>query len=677
MDRNLLQIDRATKSDLLASLKTQLKIEFIGIDEPIDRVVDAISMWYLYPELQERPTVVNLWGLTGTGKTSLVKRIVELLHIKKFLRFDMGEAAEQSWSVRTNLENIYHNSRSPKQEMVIVLDEFHLAYGKNSKLSAAPSTSFRMIWELLDSGKFTLPRQFDYDMYTVQSYLQALKRAKIEGVKGIKGKITDKLDTFNLILKKLEIFYSELDGKAIIINKIKDTLFRQAKSEFSEFKAFETYLNHMDLDQSIDFVSEMVEMADEPKNVDLSASIIFVIGNMDKVYSINSSSNPDDSADEFHEESKKINITHIKAALHEKFRDEQIARLGNNHVIYPAFNTDSYRKLIAMELNKVSDKFEKSTRLKIVFASSVRELIFKEGVFPSQGTRPIYTTIHQILSSNLVSLINYRDLNYPNEKRVLIDYKNGRLNGFSETNDSFKWECVPSLNLEHLRKSKQDNRKALVSVHESGHAILVAFFHGQLPNFICSDSLDGQNSGYVFIKNENELLSFLWAKNQLIVYFGGLIAEELIFGEDTSFGSQCDLKNATILAKNAIQKFGLGHFNGIVKQSEEEEGFINYHHETEKQALELLNEAKSLAKLTLLKQKRLLINMSAKLYENRTINQSEMRSLLEKYVTDDVDLEFLLSKPTAGNYKEMLLNAIHAEKIVSSYEIKDELILNI
>lgn len=75
----------------LSQVKAQLKKEFIGIDEVIDKVIESITSWYLIPEMNDRLVIVNLWGLTGTGKTSLVNRLIELLEINKYLYLDLGE----------------------------------------------------------------------------------------------------------------------------------------------------------------------------------------------------------------------------------------------------------------------------------------------------------------------------------------------------------------------------------------------------------------------------------------------------------------------------------------------------------------------------------------------------------------------------------------------------------
>jgi Cdc6-like AAA superfamily ATPase len=57
----------------LAAVKSALKEEFIGLDPVIDEIVTLVSPWYVFPEYQTRPVIINLWGMTGTGKTALLR----------------------------------------------------------------------------------------------------------------------------------------------------------------------------------------------------------------------------------------------------------------------------------------------------------------------------------------------------------------------------------------------------------------------------------------------------------------------------------------------------------------------------------------------------------------------------------------------------------------------------
>ena len=60
------------KQILLENAGKILKGEFVGIDIVIDKVIDSLNTWFLFPELQDKPVVINLWGMTGVGKTALI-----------------------------------------------------------------------------------------------------------------------------------------------------------------------------------------------------------------------------------------------------------------------------------------------------------------------------------------------------------------------------------------------------------------------------------------------------------------------------------------------------------------------------------------------------------------------------------------------------------------------------
>ena len=64
----------------LQRIKDELKAEFVGIDYIIDELIDCVRIWYLMPEVLTRPIIVSLWGMTGVGKTDLVRKMVSKLN---------------------------------------------------------------------------------------------------------------------------------------------------------------------------------------------------------------------------------------------------------------------------------------------------------------------------------------------------------------------------------------------------------------------------------------------------------------------------------------------------------------------------------------------------------------------------------------------------------------------
>ena len=90
----------AQRQEVLAHTAQVLKSELFGLDVLIDRVIDSVRAWYLLPELIERPVIVCLWGLTGTGKTQLVRRLVQLLGF--YDRFVEVQMDGFSWATTTS-----------------------------------------------------------------------------------------------------------------------------------------------------------------------------------------------------------------------------------------------------------------------------------------------------------------------------------------------------------------------------------------------------------------------------------------------------------------------------------------------------------------------------------------------------------------------------------------------
>jgi len=81
METEILHTEIIQRKQKLEHVKAEIKQRFLGLEEIIDEVISSMMPWYLFPGSQLRPTIINLWGLTGSGKTALVQCIVELLDL--------------------------------------------------------------------------------------------------------------------------------------------------------------------------------------------------------------------------------------------------------------------------------------------------------------------------------------------------------------------------------------------------------------------------------------------------------------------------------------------------------------------------------------------------------------------------------------------------------------------
>ena len=112
------------KKGRLEAARIALKARFFGIDAIIDQVLAGINSWYFFPEYQNRPLLINLWGMTGVGKSDLVKNLVELLGLESnFYGFDCGEIVGQNANLVRNVLAPLNELR-PTEPQVLFFDEF-------------------------------------------------------------------------------------------------------------------------------------------------------------------------------------------------------------------------------------------------------------------------------------------------------------------------------------------------------------------------------------------------------------------------------------------------------------------------------------------------------------------------------------------------------------------------
>ncbi|HQG27732.1 MAG TPA: hypothetical protein PLY73_04195, partial [Candidatus Ozemobacteraceae bacterium] len=113
----------ARRREMLETARQTLHAEFIGVADTIDVIIRDISPWFLFPDLLSRPTVINLWGMTGVGKTSLVNRLVELIGFQRqYFRFDLGDKSS-SLSFHDSYATLA--GRSEELPMIVAFDEVH------------------------------------------------------------------------------------------------------------------------------------------------------------------------------------------------------------------------------------------------------------------------------------------------------------------------------------------------------------------------------------------------------------------------------------------------------------------------------------------------------------------------------------------------------------------------
>lgn len=660
------------KSQVLERAKQTLKKEFVGIDGIIDEIIENVRSWYVLSEIQEKPTVINLWGLTGTGKTSLVLRLMQLIgYAEHTYRFDLGEK-EGNRSFKSALNDLCNNpDDSP---IAIILDELqHARTVEGPYRAEIKNDQNRMIWELIDSGNVSYI-EWKGSLWTIKKLVVQLEYLLNARVKVKNGKVTQNKDLF---IKELDIpeedrnpllFIQESKYKFIL-----DLVDGELGLELE--KDIKSHLLSLNGEETIQFLKKIINIGTKPSVKSFRSALIFVLGNVDEAYTMSGDYNADISADEFHEISLKITTPDIKKALRKRFRDEQIARLGNIHIIYPAFSKASYIKIIQMDLERITQKIKEHLSISIAFEESVIHEIYKEGVYPTQGARPLFTTIHQMIKSKLSLNINVLFEKELETDRMVFSVADEQLvcTYYKSTTVVHTHRSPITYNLERLRKPKKDEAQVITAVHEAGHAVLSISLLNIIPEVLVSVTSDSSTSGFMYAKNDKSYTSKAELLPRTAMLLGGLVAEELIFGENhITTGSTNDIKKATRLLMKLYKEEGFGEIPAYhARTTEYDEDCYHNIFKIEEEVKSILQEAKAIARQELVKHKDLLLAIAEVLAEEAKIEKAQLEELIDKHSN------IKLCNTTNDNYyRKKLEETIKTKQIYLSTLKSNPLMLN-
>jgi hypothetical protein len=556
-------------------IKRKLKKEFIGIDTVIDRILDSVKTWYNF-DGQRRPTIVNLWGMTGSGKTHLINRVIEELDLENdFWSINMGEHKKIAEDFKEIGEE-YDGDATGKNKIAFLLDDFHVCKTTGQE---RVESNIGVIWDLLDSGKVKVKSRLVevWDEYNIRREMgiilkHGLLNKKIKDCSEILD-MEDFLETLDSdtirfqhnVVKALK---PDGDGDAptrrkpeltcmLNLEKILrlDSRLKQFNFDNDILKAVET-VKDLKFKTLMDFYMEGIKTSNSfTWQYDFSKSIIFLTGNIDEMYGGHTYDMDDDeSPDALKSVTKQITFNDLKNVLVQHyFRPEHISRLGSNHIIYQAFSTEEYKKIILHYLKEMNNSYG----TKITFDKSVVDIVFSECVIASQGVRPILSGINYMIENNMADIIKdikKRQVNMlydENEKEIVLGRKR-----------------YPVLLINRCHDYEKDGIDfARTVVHEAGHAFLHYKLTGRVPEGLIIKNNSNTYGGYV-IPTSFKLITEDVIKQKAGFYLGGLLAEEFIFGK-ASNGASMDLEYATEEIQTMLTKLGLGNQLQVTKHSED------------------------------------------------------------------------------------------------------------
>ena len=537
---NLKEIN--TKKQRLEKIKIELKREFIGIDYIIEELVDYIQIWYLMPEILTRPIIVNLWGMTGVGKTDLIRKLVSKLEYQdRFVEVELSNG-ESTWnsSVSSILETNGINNAKPA---IVLFDEIKRFYTIDSEGKPLLNTRFQDFWELLSDGKLAKRDAKE----SIDDYLQRYLYAAMQRQKR-KQKLKDAPSMPPDPLNPMGVISSE-DEEATVgvweaqsLKKIFDL--KESVNEIAEMREEDVLM--------------MMQQTREKKKVyepiNHAKTLIIISGNLDEAYSMaNETGETDIEADIFRAYTEKITIVDIKNALSRKFKPEQVARFGNIHLIYKSLRKVDFEHLIQEELVKICKKNKEHFGVDIEISQNFNQLIYQNGVFPVQGVRPVFSSITDIVEANLSKLLFEAFMG--NLMHIAMDYDFEKKKIVAQLAGKRTIELDYVGKIDQIRQDNSPDMIASIAVHESGHAITYGILLGLAPLQLKSRVASRYAQGFSFphsihLSKENIV-------SKIKIYLAGGIAEEIIFGEDKATVSRSfDREEATSMVMEYIRKYG-------------------------------------------------------------------------------------------------------------------------
>ncbi|RRD57404.1 AAA family ATPase [Comamonadaceae bacterium OH2545_COT-014] len=527
----------AARQQALGRIAAELKEELFGIDDVIDRVIDAVRAWWVLPEIITRPVIVCLWGLTGTGKTQLTRRLAQKMGFyDRFVEVQMDGFSHGWDGARASIAAMLDDSGIAEGEPgILLLDEFQRYRTIDDKRRDLKVERFQDVWTLLSDGR--LPPALS----ALENIGFRLAQAQYDAAREREDREDD--------------------------DDAKPPRARQFRLDAWDARELKRALKLAEpLTTIMAWPPEQVQARlhafrrqSERWETDYSRLLIFVTGNLDEMYEHMAQrvQDCDTDADIFHAMSRKLTVIDVKAALAERFRPEQVARLGNQHIIYPSLSRAAYQRLIAHSAAQYVREVQARSGLRFAIGAPVLAAIYDNAVYPAQGTRPVFSTVHAVLGSPLVDAALWAlERSVPAHATLDVTLAPGGQALAMHWQGQTLTLPVP-FDLHGLRQRASLDLRTLLAVHEAGHGLAYALLLGEAPQEVRINvaSFEGGYNSFVPRKAWSRRM---W-RAMICVTLAGRAAETLVFGpEAVTTGAEHDYQQATRDAARAVRHHGFG-----------------------------------------------------------------------------------------------------------------------
>lgn len=705
------------KQKRLISVKNKLKKTYRGIDKQIDALIDNVSSWYLGTTTPNRPTIVNMWSMTGLGKTSLVRLLMQELGVSdKLVEITMTNESSSNKYQHTVLGQVTSVVNSARNNLCIFIDEFQNMQTIDKDGASIKDTPYQDLWTLLSDGRF----------YTREEYFKkvdALFNSTFDLWTMMHRQFTTALDTFmtkdaeqvygHEKYNQMKLWMSRMDT----YNSNDDYLVHSVYSEFNigsienmfEFQVNDHFWNeNYSVEDMLAFIKDLCEISHDNSiymtmkvNMDFEleklqnkfksvffkplkkgnyASIIkqvkeqaitlartdidnalqaknllvIIAGNQDTLFK-----NSKDfmfsykDVDYVHEVNSKLKWYDLKQVLLDSLRPEQISRLGMVHLIYPTLTKKAYNQIIKDHIDKMTSNVKKQYGCTVTFSKEFINVVYKNGVFPTQGVRPLLSLLDSMVGGLVYEICG---CNRNKSINFTIDEKSKEL-----VATVGKTTIKKKLLLEVSEKEEDCSGRFRLraAIHEAGHALVFMYKVGIAPTIDMaplSTSAGAWTSTHIPEEVEQEIgMLHEYMLSNISMTLGGREAESIVFGERLlSAGCYMDLQEATSLALTLARKFGYRGSGGNGVSSNSSESSLSagssltvFDGSIQTGVAELLKDAAQEANAIITTCKPVMVDMVEYLMKNVYMGESKSKEFLSQ--VNKIRKEF--GDITLGNYK--------------------------
>jgi cell division protease FtsH len=235
--------------------------------------------------------------------------------------------------------------------------------------------------------------------------------------------------------------------------------------------------------------------------------------------------------------------------------------------------------------------------------------------------------------ADLANLVNEAAVLAARRNKTLVD-----MSDFEEAKDKVM------LGVERRSLVLTEDERKLTAYHEAGHAIVAIRTPGSDPIHKVTIVPRGRALGLTASLPEVDRHNYTkgWLIGSLAMFFGGRVAEELVFGPDAvTTGAGNDIERATSLARRMVTQFGMSEVIGAMAVGDrEQEIFLGREFAQKREISErtaqmvddevkrLIDEAYAKATEILLGDRDLLDRIVAALMERETIDRDDLDRLV-------------------------------------------------